>query len=66
MLRGSRRRDPIWPLTPSPRDRPRAKDDLYAAGTGGTPLFHLLGCVGPFVSLVLTLRVIIAITRDGI
>jgi hypothetical protein len=37
-----------------------------AAGTGGTPLFHVFGYVGLFLSLVLTLRVIIAITRDGI
>jgi ubiquinone biosynthesis protein len=37
-----------------------------AAGTGGTSLFHVFGYVGLFFSLVLTLRVIIAITRDGI
>ena len=37
-----------------------------AAGTGGTSLFHVLGYTGLFVSLVLILRVIIAITRDGI
>jgi ubiquinone biosynthesis protein len=37
-----------------------------AAGTGGTSLFHVSGYTGLFVSLVLTLRVIIAITRDGI
>jgi ubiquinone biosynthesis protein len=37
-----------------------------AAGTGGTSLFHVFGYVGLFVSLVLILRVIIAITRDGI
>jgi ubiquinone biosynthesis protein len=36
------------------------------AGTGGTSLFHVFGYAGLFVSLVLTLRVIIAITRDGI
>jgi len=37
-----------------------------AAGTGGTSLFHVFGYVGLFFSLVLTLRVLIAITRDGI
>jgi ubiquinone biosynthesis protein len=37
-----------------------------AAGTGGTSLFHAFGYAGLFLSLVLTLRVIIAITRDGI
>ena len=37
-----------------------------AAGTGGTSLFHVLGYVGLFLGLVLILRVIIAITRDGI
>jgi ubiquinone biosynthesis protein len=37
-----------------------------AAGTGGTSLFHLFGYVGLFLSLVLILRVIIAITREGI
>ena len=37
-----------------------------AARTGGTSLFHVFGCAGLFFSLVLTLRVIIAITRDGI
>jgi hypothetical protein len=37
-----------------------------AAGTGGTSLFHAFGYAGLFFSLVLTLRVIIAITRDGI
>jgi ubiquinone biosynthesis protein len=37
-----------------------------AAGTGGTSLFHVFGYVGLFFSLVLILRVIIAITRDGI
>jgi ubiquinone biosynthesis protein len=37
-----------------------------AAGTGGTSLFHVFGYIGLFVSLVLTLRVIITITRDGI
>ena len=37
-----------------------------AVGTGGTSLFHVFGYVGLFVSLVLILRVIIAITRDGI
>jgi ubiquinone biosynthesis protein len=36
------------------------------AGTGGTSLFHVFGYVGLFVSLVLILRVIITITRDGI
>ena len=36
------------------------------AGTGGTSLFHVFGYVGLFVSLVLILRVIIAITREGI
>ena len=36
------------------------------AGTGGTSLFHVLGYIGLFLSLVLTLRVIIAITREGI
>ena len=37
-----------------------------AAGTGGTSLFHASGYIGLFFSLVLTLRVIIAITREGI
>jgi ubiquinone biosynthesis protein len=37
-----------------------------AAGTGGTSLFHVFGYVGLFFSLVLILRVIIAITREGI
>ena len=37
-----------------------------AAGTGGTSLFHVFGYAGLFLSLVLILRVIIAITRDGI
>ena len=37
-----------------------------AAGTGGTSLFHVFGYVGLFFSLVLILRVIIAISRDGI
>jgi len=37
-----------------------------AAGTGGTSLFHVFGYVGLFLSLVLILRVIIAITREGI
>jgi ubiquinone biosynthesis protein len=37
-----------------------------AAGTGGTSLLHAFGYAGLFFSLVLTLRVIIAITRDGI
>ena len=37
-----------------------------AAGTGGTSLFHAFGYVGLFFSLVLILRVIIAITREGI
>src|SRR6516165_3654641 len=37
-----------------------------AAGTGGTSLFHAFGYVGLFLSLVLILRVIIAITREGI
>jgi len=36
-----------------------------AVGTGGTSLFHALGYIGLFLSLVLILRVIIAITRDG-
>ena len=36
-----------------------------AAGTGGTSLFHAFGYVGLFFSLVLILRVIIMITRDG-
>ena len=36
------------------------------AGTGGTSLFHVFGYAGLFFSLVLILRVIIAITRDGI
>jgi len=39
---------------------------LTAAGTGGTSLFHVFGYAGLFLSLVLILRVIIAITRDGI
>jgi len=37
-----------------------------AAGTGGTSLFHVCGYFGLFFSLVLILRVIIAITREGI
>jgi ubiquinone biosynthesis protein len=37
-----------------------------ASGTGGTSLFHVFGYVGLFFSLVLILRVIIAITREGI
>ena len=37
-----------------------------AAGAGGTSLFHVFGYDGLFFSLVLILRVIIAITRDGI
>jgi ubiquinone biosynthesis protein len=37
-----------------------------AAGTGGTSLFHVFGYAGPFLGLVLILRVIIAITREGI
>ena len=37
-----------------------------AAGTGGTSLFHVFGYAGLFFSLVLILRVIIAITREGI
>jgi ubiquinone biosynthesis protein len=37
-----------------------------AAGTGGTSLFHAFGYIGLFFSLVLILRVIIAITHDGI
>ena len=37
-----------------------------AAGTGGTSPFHVFGYVGLFFSLVLILRVIIAITREGI
>jgi predicted unusual protein kinase regulating ubiquinone biosynthesis (AarF/ABC1/UbiB family) len=37
-----------------------------AAGTGGTSLFHVFGYAGLFLSLVLILRVIIAITREGI
>ncbi len=37
-----------------------------AAGTGGTSLFHVSGYAGLFFSLVLILRVIIAITREGI
>jgi ubiquinone biosynthesis protein len=37
-----------------------------AAATGGTSLFHVFGYVGLFFSLVLILRVIIAITREGI
>ena len=37
-----------------------------AASTGGTSLFHVFGYVGLFFSLVLILRVIIAITREGI
>jgi len=37
-----------------------------AAGTGGTSLFHVLGYTGLFLGLVLILRVITAITRDGI
>jgi ubiquinone biosynthesis protein len=37
-----------------------------AAGTGGTSLFHVFGYAGLFFSLVLTLRVVIAITREGI
>jgi ubiquinone biosynthesis protein len=37
-----------------------------SADTGGTSLFHVFGYVGLFLSLVLILRVIIAITREGI
>ena len=37
-----------------------------ATGTGGTSLFHAFGYVGLFFSLVLILRVVIAVTRDGI
>jgi len=37
-----------------------------ATDTGGTSLFHVFGYVGLFFSLVLILRVIIAITREGI
>jgi ubiquinone biosynthesis protein len=37
-----------------------------AAGTGSTSLFHAFGYVGLFFSLVLILRVVIAITREGI
>jgi ubiquinone biosynthesis protein len=37
-----------------------------ATGTGGTSLFHVFGYVGLFFSLGLILRVIIAITREGI
>jgi ubiquinone biosynthesis protein len=37
-----------------------------ATGTGGTSLFHVFGYIGLFFSLVLILRVIITITRDGI
>jgi len=37
-----------------------------AAGTGGTSLFHAFGYAGLFFSLVLILRVVIAITREGI
>jgi ubiquinone biosynthesis protein len=37
-----------------------------AAGTGGTSLFHVFGYAGLFFGLVLILRVIIAITREGI
>jgi ubiquinone biosynthesis protein len=37
-----------------------------AARVGGTSLFHMFGYVGLFFSLVLILRVIIAITREGI
>jgi ubiquinone biosynthesis protein len=36
-----------------------------AAGTGGTSLFHAFGYVGLFFTLILILRVIITITRDG-
>jgi hypothetical protein len=36
------------------------------AGTGGTSLFHVFGYVGLFFSLVLVLRVIIAIIREGL
>jgi ubiquinone biosynthesis protein len=32
----------------------------------GTPLFHVLGYIGLFFALVLILRVVIAITREGI
>ena len=39
---------------------------LARGRTGGTSLFHVFGYVGLFVSLVLILRVIIAITREGI
>jgi len=35
-------------------------------GVRGGPLFHVFGYAGLFLSLVLILRVIIAITRDGI
>lgn len=37
-----------------------------ATRTGGTSLFHAFGYAGLFFSLVLTLRVVIAITCDGI
>ena len=37
-----------------------------AAGIGGTSLFHVFGYAGLFFSLVLILRVIIAITRESI
>jgi len=37
-----------------------------AAGTGGTSLFHVFGYTLLFLSLVLILRVIIAITHEGI
>ena len=37
-----------------------------AAGLGGTSQFHVFGYAGLFFSLVLILRVIIAITRESI
>jgi ubiquinone biosynthesis protein len=37
-----------------------------ATGTGGTSLFHVFGYTGLFFSLVLILRVIVAITREGV
>ena len=43
-----------------PLFRPRA------AGTAGPSLYHVFGYTGLFFSLVLILRVIIAITREGI
>ena len=36
-----------------------------AARTGGTSLFHAFGYVGLFFSLVLILRVVITIAREG-